>query len=420
MKVKFYIAIKNKQNGILLYEREVRIIKINKQNKWCIETVRDFINMNSECLLLSESYKNSKEKLLIECKCGNHFNTSFEKFRLRDKRQCNSCSGITNWNIDTVKNFIESTSSSGCLLLSDKYKNMYTQLTLKCSCGKVYETNFTTFKNKKAYQCPSCGKQKSIDSRRLDYTQVKDTIESSGSGCLLISQEYKNNSTPLEIKCKCGSVFKTTLANFIHQNNQSCGVCRGKFHWDISSVKEYVERNTNCTLITEQYINIDTPMEFTCECGELFTTTFSAFRHSNKTACDKCSFIMSKSESAIVKHLKSKNIHFIKEYRFEDCRNELPLPFDFAILDKNGCVICLIEADGQQHFRPINFGGISDDVAKKRYEQTCNNDNIKNEYCKENNIHLIRVPYWEFDDIKNILDSTLSHCSVDSNFAIAI
>lgn len=56
----------------------------------------------------------------------------------------------------------------------------------------------------------------------------------------------------------------------------------------------------------------------------------------------------------------------------------------------------LIEYDGIQHFQPVEiFSG------NKNYEQTLKNDQIKNQYCKDNNIRLIRIRYDE--DPKEIL-----------------
>lgn len=57
-----------------------------------------------------------------------------------------------------------------------------------------------------------------------------------------------------------------------------------------------------------------------------------------------------------------------------------------------------IEYDGEQHYK-LNeyFGG------QKYFDILKRHDEIKNEYCKENNIKLLRIPYWEFNNIaKNI------------------
>ena len=43
----------------------------------------------------------------------------------------------------------------------------------------------------------------------------------------------------------------------------------------------------------------------------------------------------------------------------------------------------------------------------KRLEYYKNNDDIKNNYCQDNNIKLIRIPYWESDNIDKILDNII-------------
>lgn len=284
---------------------------------------------------------------------------------------------------------------------------MYTPLIVRCRCGTEYATNFTDFKNANQKQCPNCGRKKSINNRRLKYDYVKELIESADSGCKLLSKTYINNSIPLKIRCRCGNTFETSLANFEHQRTQQCGTCAGKIYWDYRLVNEYVSKHTDCKLITDSYNNIDTVMDFECGCGAVFSTSFSAFRHSNKTKCDECSKIMSKSEFAITQYLTDNNISFIQEYRFKDCRNQLPLPFDFAVVDNEENIELLIEADGQGHYEPVNFGGISDGLAIKRHQKAKINDNIKNKYCENNNITLLRIPYWEFDNIEEILSSVL-------------
>ena len=80
------------------------------------------------------------------------------------------------------------------------------------------------------------------------------------------------------------------------------------------------------------------------------------------------------------------------------------LPFDFYIPDLNIC----IEYDGEQHFEPVDFGGKGKEYAEKRFKAQQKRDNIKTEYCKNNNIKLIRIPYWEFDNVENILKQELN------------
>ena len=86
------------------------------------------------------------------------------------------------------------------------------------------------------------------------------------------------------------------------------------------------------------------------------------------------------------------------QYKFDDCRSKDKLPFDFYVLSKN----IAIEYDGRQHYEIIEwFGGFDSFIEGKI------RDTIKTIYCKENNIKLIRIPYWDFDNIEEILDREL-------------
>lgn len=80
------------------------------------------------------------------------------------------------------------------------------------------------------------------------------------------------------------------------------------------------------------------------------------------------------------------------------------MPFDFYIPSQN----IAIEYDGEQHFQPVNLGGISDESAMKEFRLTQKRDAIKNQYCQTNGIQLIRIPYTQFDSIETILNQQLA------------
>ena len=75
------------------------------------------------------------------------------------------------------------------------------------------------------------------------------------------------------------------------------------------------------------------------------------------------------------------------------------LRYDFAVFDKMNKIICLIEYDGEFHYKNI----FDDDKLKQRQEY----DKRKDQYASEHDIELIRIPYWEFDNIEKILESRL-------------
>ena len=92
----------------------------------------------------------------------------------------------------------------------------------------------------------------------------------------------------------------------------------------------------------------------------------------------------------ITKILQENNINFKREFTFSDLLGDGGgrLRFDFGILDANDNLLYLIEYDGIQHFEINCFGNNKNDFdILKKY------DKIKEEYCKNNNIPLIRIPY---------------------------
>lgn len=116
--------------------------------------------------------------------------------------------------------------------------------------------------------------------------------------------------------------------------------------------------------------------------------------------CGKCkSEYVSFGENRISNILKEYNINYDSQYKFDDCKCIRPLPFDFYLPDYN----ILIEYDGRQHYKPSNFGGIDNDRALDNFISTKIHDTVKTIYCKENNIKLIRIPYWDFNNIEEIL-----------------
>ena len=103
--------------------------------------------------------------------------------------------------------------------------------------------------------------------------------------------------------------------------------------------------------------------------------------------------------------LNNNNIRFIKEYSFEDLKFINKLRFDFGILSEDDSLLGLIEYDGEGHYRPINYNGISNEEALNTFEKTKLRDKIKDEYCKDRNIKIKRIPYYDTKNIKNLVES---------------
>ena len=63
-----------------------------------------------------------------------------------------------------------------------------------------------------------------------------------------------------------------------------------------------------------------------------------------------------------------------------------------------------VKYNGQQHYIPMNFGSKKEGYDLKKLQENQERDQIKIDYCKDNNIELLIIPYWDFDRIEEILD----------------
>ena len=75
----------------------------------------------------------------------------------------------------------------------------------------------------------------------------------------------------------------------------------------------------------------------------------------------------------------------------------MPLPFDFALF-LNSNLLGVIEFDGEQHFRPILFNSCGEKESYENYKKCVKRDNIKTNYCKNNNLKLLRITYEDLNE----------------------
>ena len=127
-------------------------------------------------------------------------------------------------------------------------------------------------------------------------------------------------------------------------------------------------------------------------CRKLSANKFTQkpIHHLRGEGCPKCK--SSKGEILVRNWLIKNKIEFDEQKRFDDCRNKNPLPFDFYAPKYNLC----IEYDGEQHFIPFGFNSkMTDEEKLENLERLQFHDKIKNDYCENNNINLLRIRYDE-------------------------
>lgn len=206
---------------------------------------------------------------------------------------------------------------------------------------------------------------------------------------------YIKSSKKCIVTCPEHGEFNITPnSHLIGTGCKKCGYINRKHHKKITQqefiLKSIIKHNNLYDYSKVVYKNTRSFVDIKCEKHGIFKQRGGS--HLSGNGCPNCT--ESKGSIIIRLILDKNNISFISEYKFDDCRNKLPLPFDFFLCDLNTC----IEFDGIQHYQPNEFFN-----KKAPFEYRVKNDNIKTNYCLNKNIKLIRIPYWEIENIEDIL-----------------
>lgn len=213
---------------------------------------------------------------------------------------------------------------------------------------------------------------------------------------------FRSSMDIIEYECPIHGTKKMKAGNFARKRH--CMECTNiaankRNKMDISNVIKRVEKCHGKLLNPEVYINqSERNLQIICpECGEPFITSLVLFTQHGGQVCEKCESDESTGERSIRYYLLEKHICFEQEKWFPDCKDLRPLPFDFYLPDYS----IAIEFDGYQHYYQNNhFTYTLEEVQK--------HDAIKNKYCKDKGIKLIRIPYWRIYKLSDILDEELN------------
>lgn len=343
-----------------------------------------------------------------ECLICGHIDKIYEG-RLTKGHLCKKCNKKKISEERCKKKYIEVKeyiNSFGIELLSEEYINNHKPLKLKCSCGNIFYRDFSTFKGtpnrKGVHVCPKCHGI-TINT----YETVKEDLYN--HDIELLDDEYENNRKKLKIRyIKCGHIIERNYVN-IMRSKYECSKCkRIGFERDTEQlIKEIQESGKGEYELLSEYKTMNDKVTIKhLKCGHIWETTPHRFLDGGNR-CPKCN--QSKNELLIDNYLKLNNINNIPQYYYNDLYGDYAvLKFDFAILDDENNVKYLLEYDGEFHYKPIKG---QHDLEKQQHR-----DNKKNEYCRKHNIKLIRIPYWESENIKEILDDILLNNNTDNKF----
>jgi very-short-patch-repair endonuclease len=293
----------------------------------------------------------------------------------------------------TTKEFIEDSKK----IHGDKYDytrtdyiNNNTKVEVICSTHGIFEIRPNDHLNKKV-GCNKCNnaslsKSRNISKRivnkfnevhqnkydysfmKYDGTDVKITIICPEHGSFLQTPHHHLSGSGCQ---KCGNVYKKTTKEFIEESKKIHG---DKYEYSMV-----------------EYRNNSKKLKVVCPIHGVFEIRPND--HLNKkSGCPICK--SSKGELTIKEFLDNNRIKYVREKKFKNCKYKKILPFDFYLPTKNIC----IEFDGEQHFNPIScFGGVDS------FEKTKIRDKIKNDFCDNSNIKLIRVTKENLHELDKLL-----------------
>ena len=300
-----------------------------------------------------------------------------------------------------VKTYVE---SCGYILLTtfDNYMGMGhgNKIEIRCPQGHYQMVTFEAFKKRKENgqfclnKCFEC-----YNLHRI--TLAKERAER--LGYTLLTTQYTGVDNEIELICSEGHYWKTTYDRFMRVKAK-CLTCNNKILAKNQKLSfEEVKNRINIEGYVlqskeEEYNNNESLLTIKCPKGHIYKSSLGNFDNKGNR-CPICNDNDTKGEKAIISFLEKYNIEFTKQKTFNDCKYINVLRFDFYLPKHN----IIIEFDGRQHYEPVDYFG-----GEKAFKENQIRDNIKTQYCKDNNIKLIRIPYYEFKNVDTILNNILN------------
>lgn len=335
------------------------------------------VNLVNNNIQVEEKYNGSLNKIKHSCKiCG------YEWFaapnNILQGRGCPQCVGNIH---KTHEQYVSEVAKKNLNVeVIDVYINNRKKIKHKCIICQ-YEWIARPDVILRGSECPQCvniKKQLSLTKTNDKYVselkQINPNIE--------LIDMYNGSNTKIKHRCLvCGYTWSVTPNSILHGTGcPECDKIRKKrpheeYVYKVSLVNQDIE-------VIEQYDGCFVPILHKCKLDG-----FEWMAYPNNVlkgqGCPQCS--ESSGERKIRQCLIKNDIAYVYQKIFKDCKDKNPLPFDFYLPDYNIC----IEYQGIQHYKPIEYFG-----GKNKFESQIKRDNIKREYCQQNDILLFEIPYY--------------------------
>lgn len=295
----------------------------------------------------------------------------------------------TKWYEDQVEKL-----THGEYIVVGKYSNNHTPVDMyHVVCHKKISPTPKDFIYK-GVRCERCA-----GNHVYTYEEILEELNERGFTALFAKCDYTTTNGTYRImhnKCK---YYRDVNLESVLRNPNMCPMCSGKLPVDFEEFKRRVHSvfGDRYTYISG-FVDTQKKVKMYCnKCKHPFRThPYNLF---NGHGCYSCS--SSTGEKLVRTCCDELNITYVSQKTFKDCRDRYVLPFDFYLPDYNLC----IEYDGKQHYEPRkHFGGVEGFERRKYHDQ------LKNDYCKQHHINLLRIPY-KYRTYKQIKGKILEYLS---------
>lgn len=286
----------------------------------------------------------------------------------------------------------------------EEYKTALTKIKFKClKCGNIFESKPSNILNS-IYGCPKCSIKGVHDKQKI---KGKVNMLKSIEGKIEILDDYVNCRTKVRCKClNCGHIWEAQPYNLT--NGYGCPNCKketvaSKLR---NSLETIIERARNVhgdfyDYSKVEYKSLDDKVLIGCPIHGYFYQTM--YSHINrKCGCPKCQ--QSHGERLVSQILNKLKVEYSQQYKITYNTNfrKTPTAFiDFRTILNNQEYF--IEYNGELHYiAKEHFGG------ELKLQQQQHRDNVLRQYCIENNIKLLEIPYYiKDDDVEQLIKDFL-------------
>lgn len=259
----------------------------------------------------------------------------------------------------------------------------------QCECGNKTEVSGTLLRSGKT---KSCGCLRNEKMREAKTKQMEEKLYQLNIPSLEILDlaYYKDGRSYYNVRCLyCGKIFQSCSNTLLCGRVKSCG-CATDSLKGLNFIKDEIGHQYGELTVLELSIKDNKKVwKCQCSCGNVAYVKGVDLRSKNVQSCGCKRGFFSFEAKNIEKYLENNNIPFKKEYSFLDLKGKkYPLRFDFAIFNEDKTIKFLIEYNGEQHYKPIDFYG-----GEENFKIQQERDKKKIQYCEEKNIPLLILPF---------------------------